>query len=429
MFKLRPYQENLINNCRLAFMKYKRPLIVLPCGGGKTICFSYMAQNHIKKNNDNYVWFLVHRKELIDQTLSKFDNTDRIFIGMVQTITKDPLKYKKPTMIIIDEAHHSTSKTYTNIIDKFPDIPIIGLTATPCRLDGSPLGNIYDCMIEGVSSKFLIENNYLSDYDYYAPNIDLVLPKMKGSDYDCSQIEFKSKIYGDILRYIDFNKKTIIYTPNIAFSQNLANLIPNSVHFDGNTNKKDRDRIINDFRSGKIKVLLNVDLIGEGFDVPDCDCVMLLRPTMSLSLFIQQSMRCLRPYPNKKAIIYDFVGNCYRHGLPTDNQDWSLDKKIKVRNASSEKDVLVRQCKKCFKVYEGINPICPYCNNDNKQTQRQIEQEKKAELERIEKIEKRNKRIEVGICKTKAELIEVAKKRGYSMGWVYNMCKVKGIRY
>lgn len=427
MFELRDYQKNLINKVRYSFLNYKRPLIVLPCGAGKTICFAYMAINHIKKNPDNYVWFLVHRQELVQQTIEKFDNLDNIFIGMVQTLTKNPLKYRKPTMIIIDEAHHATSATYTNIINQFPDIPIIGLTATPCRLDGSPLNKIFETLVEGVNSKFLINNNFLSDYDYYAPNINTVLPKLKGNEYDVANIEFKSKIYGDILKYIDFNKKTIIYCPNIKYSIELCSKLPNAVHFDGNTPKTERENIIKKFKSGEIKILSNVNLIGEGFDVPDCECVILLRPTMSTSLFIQQSCRCLRYKLGKRAVIYDFVGNVYRHGMPTENREWFLDKKIKVRNKTSEPDFLVRQCSKCFKVYEGINPVCPYCGFNNGKTKKQIEIDKKAELEKIEKIEKRNLRIEVGICRTKAELEEIATKRGYSDGWVFHMCKAKGI--
>ena len=181
------------------------------------------------------------------------------------------------------------------------------------------------------------------------------------------------------------------------------------VHFDGNTPKHERERIINDFRTGKIKILCNVDLIGEGFDVPDCECVMLLRPTMSVALYIQQSMRCMRYVPNKVATIYDFVGNCYRHGLPTDEREWSLNKKIKVRNSSGEPDVITRLCSKCFRVYSGINPICPYCGNDNHKTRKQIEVEEQVQLQQIKKIERR----EQGMAHSLESLIALGKKRGY----------------
>lgn len=439
---LRDYQEELINNTREAFRQgFKRILCVLPCGGGKTVCFAYMAQNHILKNAiKNNVWFLVHRQELVEQTVNTFEKfnieMDNIFVGMVQSVSRNISKYGKPTMIIFDEAHHATAKTWQNIIDAFPDVPIVGLTATPCRLNGDNLGKIFDKLILGVSSGFLLENGYLCRYEYYAPKINYILPEIKGSDYDNTEIEFDRKIYGDVLKYIDVNRKTIIYCPNIAFSNNLMNLINEefgniSVHFDGNTDKNERKQIITDFREGKIKILLNVDLIGEGFDVPDCDCVMLLRPTQSTALYIQQSMRCLRPNGNKKAIIYDFVGNVYRHDLPTVDREWSLDKKVKCRNSSSAPDILTRMCNKCYRVYSGINRICPYCGNDNGKTQKQIEEDKKAELEKIEAIEKKKNRIEVGMCKDKQALIALAKQRGYKNPtyWAETILKARKNKY
>lgn len=309
--------------------------------------------------------------------------------------------------ILVHNCHHATAKTWKNIIDKYPSVYIIGLTATPCRLDGSPLGNIFDCLIEGVTANWLIDNKYLAPYNYYAPALKTILPQIKGSDFDSNAILYESRIYGDVDKYIS-DKKTIIYCPNIAFSQAIAEQV-GGVHFDGNTPKKEREHIIHDFKNGKIKILCNVDLIGEGFDVPDCECVMLLRPTMSLSLFIQQSMRCMRYQDNKTAIIYDFVGNCHRHGLPTDEHKWSLNQKLKVRNSNGVPDVITRMCKKCYRVYSGINPICPYCQYDNKKTRKQIEMEKEVELEQIKKIERR----EQGMAQDLQSLIALGKKRGY----------------
>ena len=412
--QLRGYQQDIINKCRIAFKNgYKRPLIVLPCGAGKTVCFAYMAHRHTGKT-----WFLVHRQELVDQAKNIVGESDNIYIGMVGTaLKKAPFP---PSMIIFDEAHHATANTWQKIINAYPNVYIIGLTATPCRLDGSPLGKIFDCLIEGVDANWLIDNKYLSSYLYYAPNINTMLPKIKGSDFDTSQIEYKSKIYGDINKYIT-NKKTIIYCPNIAFSQAIANQV-GGVHFDGNTPKHERERIIHDFRVGKIKILCNVDLIGAGFAVPDCECVMLLRPTMSVALYIQQSMRCLRYQPDKVATIYDFVGNCHRHGLPTDDHKWSLDKKIKVRNNAGVPDVITRMCGKCYRVYSGINPICPYCGYDNHKTRKQIEIEKEAELQQIKKIERK----EQGRAQDLQSLIALGKKRGYKNPYIWAVKVLEG---
>ena len=420
--QLRPYQGTLIEMTRRAFSAgSKSPLIVAPCGSGKTVCFADMATRHIEKSPDNHVWFLVHRKELIDQTEATFKTMDlpmdNIFIGMVQSISRKPDKFKKPTLIIFDEAHHATAKTWTNIIDYFEGVPVVGLTATPIRTNGDSLGGVFDNLIEGVDSEFLLDNGYLSQYDYYAPKLNIPTTfKSKGADFDTSDIaeQFsKAKIYGDVLKYVDQERKTIIYCPTIEFSKKLAEQIPGAVHFDGGTNKKERDEIISRFRTGEIRVLLNVDLIGEGFDVPDCDCVILLRPTMSTALYIQQSMRCLRPAPGKRAVIYDMVGNAYRHGLPTERRAWSLDGKVKCRNKDAEPDVIVRQCQECFRVYSGVGTTCPYCGAMQPKTKRQIEQEEQAELERITEIKKKESRRAQGRAQTEEQLITLAKTRGY----------------
>lgn len=347
---------------------------------------------------------------------------------------KDNHNYFVYPGILVHNCHHASSNTYLTITNKYPNVPLIGLTATPCRLDGKSLGNIFKSLIIGVESDFLINNGYLCHYKYFAPRIAQNEPKIKGSDYDVDSILYEHKIYGDVEKYIDPNKKTIIYCPNIEFSKQLCerinnNLNINAVHFDGNTPKKLRDQIVSDFRNNKIKILSNVDLIGEGFDVPDCDCVIMLRPTMSVALYIQQAMRCLRPAPNKLATIYDFVGNVFRHGMPTEHREWTLDKQIKCRNPSSSPDVLVRECKNCFRVYRGNGRICPYCGYDNGKTQKQIEEDKKAELQEIQNFIKKSNRMQVGMAKTKAELQQIANERGYNKKWVYVQCKIKGIPY
>jgi superfamily II DNA or RNA helicase len=365
------------------------------------------------------VWFLVHRRELIKQTKDTFAKfnipEDNVFIGMVQTITRNPGKYPKPTLIIFDEAHHAKAKSWYNIVDYFEGVPMVGLTATPVRRDGKALGDIFDTLVEGLDAETLIEQGWLSEYDYYAPKTDVIEYKMRGMDFNMDDVTaqlMKSKIYGKVEDYIDKSRKTIIYCPSIEFSKALCDRI-GATHFDGNTKKKDRDRIIEDFRKGNIRVLSNVDLVGEGFDVPDCDTVILLRPTMSLSLYIQQSMRCLRPRPGKRATIYDLVGNCYRHGLPTEKRDWSLEGRMSVANKSGEPDIVVRRCDKCQLIYSGTASICPYCGYNNGKTKREIEQERQVELEKIEQLEKKKERMEQGRAKTLQELIAIGKARGY----------------
>jgi superfamily II DNA or RNA helicase len=177
-------------------------------------------------------------------------------------------------------------------------------------------------------------------------------------------------------------------------------------------------------------VLTNYALIVEGFDVPDCECCIIARPTQSLVIHIQSTMRCMRYKPNKRAIILDFVGNYERHGLPDDEREWSLERIKQPRiKKDEEPKVLIRNCPNCFKVYSAsLGTICPYCQFNVGKTKEEIEYDEKQELIKLEAYERKTKRMEVGMCKTKADLERVAKERGYARGWVYNMMKIKNIR-
>lgn len=253
----------------------------------------------VKKNKK--VWFIVHRRELqaqAENTLERYGiPKENIKVYMVQTLANKLNKIEEvPDMIIFDECQHATSNTYLRIIEKFPNTYILGLTATPTRLSGKPLGDIFETIVSEITAKQLIDMGFLASYTYYAPdlNIDLSNIKKKMGDYDTKELDqamSKTKIYGDIIenyKKIANNKKSIIYCPTIEYSKKMEELFSENgysiKHFDGNTPKDERDRIIEEFRNDKIKILTNVDLIGEGFDVPDCECVLLLRPTQSLRI-------------------------------------------------------------------------------------------------------------------------------------------------
>jgi superfamily II DNA or RNA helicase len=327
---------------------HKKPLVTLPTGAGKTVVFAWLANQTQLKNKT--VWFVVHRKELLDQTVDTFNKFDipvkNIHIGMVHSFANHPERYGKPDLIIIDEAHHSSAATWLKIIHSYPDTFLIGLTATPCRLDGKPLGDIYDDLILGVTPKQLIDSGYLAPFRYFAPSVaDLSGLKKRGSDFDTDQaaeILMERAVFGDVIKHwheLADGLQTICYCSSVKHSVATAEAFQsdgvNAVHFDGTTPKNERTEIIKKFKNGEIKILCNVDLIGEGFDVPDCWCCVLLRPTTSAGLFIQQSGRALRPQPDKTAIIIDHVGNYVRHGLPDDDHEFSLHGKAMKRKSDS----------------------------------------------------------------------------------------------
>lgn len=424
--KLRDYQCDLIDLVRTSFSHgHRRVLAVLPPGAGKTVCFAFMAYQHVSRTSSARVWFLVHRRELVEQaraTFTAWGLTDtHIYVGMVQTISRRLSRgitpEDTPTLIIYDEAHHATSTTWQRIVSAYPRVPTVGLTATPARLDGDALGAVFDDICVGVDAPWLIDRGYLAPYDYYAPRtVDMRTVSLRGADYDAdgvADVLLKSHIYGDVMRYINKNNKTIIYCPTVAFSRDLASRITGAVHFDADTPTAERDAIVQAFRAGTVRVLTNVDLIGEGFDVPDCDTVMLLRPTQSVTLYIQQAMRGMRPHGNKRATIYDFVGNCYRHGLPTDHREWSLSGRMRAKNPSGDPDVTARLCSHCMRVYAGVSAVCPYCGHHNGKTRAQIQADEKAELERIETAKKLESRRQQGRAQTYGELIQLGRDRGY----------------
>ena len=326
--QLRPYQNDLVEQVRQAWREgYKAPCIVLGCGGGKSCIVAEIARRTTW--NGKRVLFLVHRRELVDQIFRTFVRwgvlMDLCQIGMVQTFTRRLKKLPKPALIITDENHHSLAQSYKRIYEHFSDVPRVGVTATPVRLNGDGLGDVNDKLIIGVSTKWLIEHNCLAPYDYYAPSVaDLTGLHTKMGEYVTADIEkamIKNTVFGDVIKYykqLADGKKAVCYCSSVKHSLATAKAFCDAgisaSHIDGATPKAQREQIIADFRNGKITILCNVDLISEGFDVPDCECTILLRPTHSLTLYIQQSMRCMRYKPNKRAVIIDHVGNYARHG-------------------------------------------------------------------------------------------------------------------
>ncbi|NJP37167.1 DEAD/DEAH box helicase [Alkalicoccus luteus] len=445
--QLRDYQETLIKKIRDSYQRGSRsPCIVLGCGGGKTVLFAFMAEQSQKKGKT--VWFAVHRKELLDQTVATFDafNIDRtnIHIVMIGTVSRNLEKYPKPDFIIFDECHFSAARTWQRIIEAFPDAKIAGLTATPSRLDGKPLGETYDDLILGESVRSLIDRGYLAPYKYYAPSVaDLSALKKKRGEFDQSQAEellSQKAVFGDVIKHysdIAAGKQTICYCSTIKHSEMMAEEFNaagiHAVHFDGNTPKRERDRIISRFRKGEITVLCNVDLISVGFDCPDVDCCILLRPTDSTALYIQQACRALRYREGKTAVILDHVNNFERHGLPDDEHEWTLGEKFKKpKNVQEDGMFRIRQCEQCFAVYPTEERVCPNCGHELQVQPKEMENIKEIELEEIKREKEEQKKLIVldysspDDCRNMEELAAYAERQGYKKGWIYHQGKARG---
>lgn len=396
------------------------------------------------------VLVLAHRHTLISQhkelleSLGVLTNKVRVESVFTEANRLDEYKPTDVDLIIIDEAHLSEAKSYRKVCEYYNCRRVL-FTATPARLDGKPL-TLADTLITGITANELIKMGAISDYDYYAPdlnintdNVDMVAGEYNNGQL--SELMCQSAIYGDILKYyctLGENRQAIAYCTSVKHSEQTAEMFNDNgisaVSIDGSMSQKERNKKMDMFRNGKVQILCNCNLISEGVTLPNASVALLLRPTMSLPLFIQQACRVLTPVEGKRAVIIDYVNNVQRHGLPTDDHEWSLSKSVEKRKQHNDDGTLsIRQCSECFRCFKTANK-CPYCGYEYEVKGRELKAVKEVELKKIEAIEKAEQekqkklaRMEVGQCRTIADLQKIAKERGYAPGWVWQMARIKHI--
>ena len=378
---LREYQKQGVDNIRFSYMQGRKSVLyVLPTGGGKTVIFSHIAEQAAKKGNR--VCILVHRTELVDQSsksLKKIgvdhgiitagedmDLSKTVQIASVFTLVRR--LHLVPNdffgLLVVDEAHHAVAGSWKKTIDHFDTAKILGVTATPERLDGKGLGNYFEDMVVGEDTAWLTANNFLAPSKVFAPptKVDRKALSKRGGDFAMDEAEDmmrQGSIMGDAVSHY---KKHIYPASAIAFCCTVAHCEAvaksfqdagiNGVSLTGENGVKDkRKECIDKLGTGEIKVLCSCQIISEGTDVPSVGGAILLRPTASLSLYLQQVGRCLRISEGKKfAIINDHVGNSLVHGLPTEHRAWSLEGK-KIREKTQAPPLKI--CDACF----AVNPI------------------------------------------------------------------------
>jgi len=395
---LRPYQVALLDGARVAFRERKRAVLLqLPTGGGKTVSGSQMIAGSSAKGK--ICWWLAHRRELIGQTSKTFaamgimhgiiaggnssDPGKRVQIGSIQTVARRLETLTPPDLIIFDECHHLGASQWQKVFDAYPQAKIIGLTATPWRLDGKGLGQWFEEMVSGPTVAELIAEGSLSAYRLFAPTqVDTSAIKLQAGDFkkdDLAKLMDKPTIVGDAVnhyRRLCAGKRAVAFAVNVDHSRHIAAQFDASgiraEHVDGTMDSASRDGAIQRFIAGETLILTNCELFGEGFDVPAIEAVILLRPTKSLSLHLQQVGRALRPSPGKaEAIILDHAGNSLTHGLPDDDREWTLADREK-RKKSDKATVAIKTCSECFAVYRPA-PKCPQCGHVAEAKGREIE--------------------------------------------------------
>lgn len=437
MIQLRPYQQRAIDEARTAYGQGKRAVLFqLPTGGGKTVTASTVVHGAAQKRNA--VWWLTHRRELAKQASDTFhslgiphglvqsgnisDPRALIQVASIQTIARRIGKVPDPALIVFDEAHHIGAASWDNLFHAFPAAKILGLTATPWRLDGQGLGRWFDHMIEGPTTRQLIDEGSLCEFRLFAPSRpDLAGVGTVGGDYQrgaLAKAMDRPTIVGDAIshyRRLCAGKRAVVFAAGVENSRHIvAQFMAAGVsaeHVDGSMDTSARDAAVERFRRGETLVLSNADLFGEGFDVPAIEAVILLRPTKSLSLYLQQVGRALRPMVGKcEAIILDHAGNSLQHGLPDDVREWSLEDREK-RSKREALESPVKQCGECFFVYRPA-PRCPQCGHTPPVVVREIEQVE-GTLEEVKRVEQIEKRRQVGRARTIEDLIAVGRERGY----------------
>jgi DNA repair protein RadD len=459
MLDLRDYQNKAVEAVREAYRTgSKAPLLVAPTGSGKTVIFSYIT--HAAAERGNRTMILVHRAELIVQThkaLQKMnvahglvasgrtpDPTQIVQVASVQTLIKRLDKFQAPDLIIVDEAHHASAGSWQAIIKAYPNARLLGVTATPARLDGKGLSTAFDRLIQGPEVIDLIEQGWLCKPVYYAPStVDMTGAKTTAGDWNRKEAEErtnKPKITGDAVTHYQrlcAGSPAVVFCVSIAHAQSVADAFNSAGYraavIDGTLSPEVRAERVNGLANGDLQILTSCDIISEGFDLPKVTTAILLRPTQSLSLHLQQIGRVLRPSENKpRAYILDHVGNCLRHGFAEEPREWSLDGIKRKTKREQEDDVeKYKQCPTCFAVHLPA-PACPQCGHTYEIKPRKLEEvdgtltelEVNFEAMRI----KREERQTQGRAQSLHDLIALGKSRGYKNPQAWARFVFKGRR-
>lgn len=433
MFKLFDYQRKLVDETRRKLGEGNRGVMVVsPPGSGKSVVIAEIARLATLKGNR--VMFFVHRRELVKQITDSFKAQDvdlsKCTIMTVRKIANRLETLPKPSLIIVDESHHSRAKTYRKIFDYYSDVPRLGFTGSPWRMSGKGFQDIYSAMVEGPTVSWLIEHQKLAPFTEYGYKLGDSSQLKVGSNGDYTHQSMdkfaKTVIRGQVVKTWQKKAnglKTIVYCHSIDFAHKVAEDfnqagIP-AVEADSKTPTKERDKIMADFKAGRITVLCNVDLVSEGFNVPDCACAVLLRPTKSLVVYLQQSMRCMRYEPGKKAIIIDQVENANHFGRPDTDREWTLADRPKKKGAAKQQGPQIRTCPECFAVVPAQCKSCPECDYVFKAAVKKMTVDKKARLSIITKADGEQFAKKLSDCRTLKDYQSYAKAHHYKSGWAW----------
>lgn len=411
---LRPYQLATVERCRSLVNSGRRRIVfVAPCGAGKGTVLAHLLAATVRKGNRGLA--LTHRRELVEDLAERVgrevgeppgvilagveEHPERpIQVASVQTLAR---RDKPPAdLVLVDEAHRASASSWREILDHYPSSAILGSTASPCRLSGAPLSDVFEELVEVVKPAELVEEGHLvpvRGFAYDAPDLRGV--RRTAGDFDgaeLAQLMGGSRLRGHIVeQYQERARGTraLVFAVNIEHSRQLALQFAaagvTAQHVDGETPRPLRKRIFEAFREGTTRVLCNVGLFSEGIDLPAIETVILARPTLSLALAIQMVGRgrrpvpcacgriphwrhracaCGRPVAKHFARLHDHAGVLFQHGLPDEPRVWSLSGDFRVGSGDKgkgEASAALRTCRRCFAVYLADHVACPLCGFTN----------------------------------------------------------------
>ncbi len=453
---LRDYQLQLLADLRAALKTHRRVCAVMPTGAGKGQTIGAIARGAAGKGRR--VLVLAHRAELIEQLSATVRawglepdliapgqqlQGRQVAVGSVQTVVRRLAQLPAPALIIQDEAHHLVAgNSWGRIINAWPGAHLIGKTATPERLDGKGLGveagGFFEALVLGPSAAWLVEQGWLARPKVFSwPGARNSKLRRRMGEFDLEQA---ARAFGDRAAIGDavshyrrrlYPATAICFCCTIQHAEQLADAFRaegiRAAAVSGSTPAEERRRLIAGLGTGEVEVLTSCMIISEGTDIPSVGGAILMRPTASLSLYLQMVGRALRPAPGKReAVILDHVGNAHRHGLPTDERAWNLAGRRRREGVS----IPIKDCPHCFCSCPSAAQQCPDCGylflSEERDEQRRGLQQIEGELVEIisgahrpkpRQQQRPHRRSPSAGCRTFEQLQQREQERGYKPGW------------
>ena len=441
MLTLRPRQSQALQDLRRAYASGARaPVLVAPTGFGKTATACEIIRAAVARGRR--VWFLAHLREILQDTSDRLtqlgmahghirsghrpDPSQPVQLVGVQTAARRQ-DLPRPDLVIIDECHLAVAATYRSVLAAAGDPLLLGLTATAARLDGRGLGELFDRLVPTCSTSELICEGLLAGCRVFAPpGADLSQLRTRAGEFDQGQageILSRPTVVGDALEHwqrLCQGRRGVAFCSTVRHAETVAEQWRadglRAMAVSGGSGDDDRRAAVELLRAGELDLVACAQLWVAGVDVPALDAVIWLRPTQSLTVWLQGCGRGLRTAPGKDdCLILDHVGNALRHGLPQDPREWSLEGRRK-RPRQGEAAVGVRQCEECFCCYPPQLPACPECGAVPVVRARKLVQTA-GELRELEAVQRRERRREQGQARTYHELVLIGKARGMRNPW------------